>query len=109
MAASTIAGRPFQTALTLGQIFLPTRSLPGPCSTTAPIASNISIEEGQRIDVKTAYVDTASSLQRWFSPEVEIRPDVTTRRSMQMRRKGSSSLQIVPNRNFVRYGPPGAA
>jgi hypothetical protein len=66
-------------------------------------------EEGQRTDVKTAYIETASSLQRGFSPEVEIRPEVTTRRSMQMHRKGSSSLQIVPNRNFVRYGPPGAA
>ena len=66
-------------------------------------------EEGQRTDVKTTYIETASNLQRWFSPEVEIRPEVTTRRSMQMRRKGSSSLQIVPNRNFVRYGPPDAA
>ena len=66
-------------------------------------------EQGHRTDVKTACIETASSLQRWFSPEVEIRPEVTTRRSMQMHRKGSSSLQIVPNRNFVRYGPPGAA
>jgi hypothetical protein len=46
MAASTIAGRPFQTALTLGQIFLPTRTIPRPSSTTAPIASNISTREG---------------------------------------------------------------
>ena len=46
MAASTIAGRPFQTALTLGQIFLPTRTIPRRSSTTAPIASNISTREG---------------------------------------------------------------
>jgi hypothetical protein len=35
-------------------------------------------EEGQRTDVKTAYIET-SSLYRWFSPEVEIRPGATTR------------------------------
>jgi len=35
-------------------------------------------EEGRRTDVKTAYIETASSLQRGFSPEVQIRPEVTT-------------------------------
>ena len=93
MAASTIAGRPHT----------PTKL------DNSSYRVEYFDEGGRRTDVKTAYIETASSLQRWFSPEVEIRPGVTTRRSMQMRRKGSSSLQIVPNRNFVRYGPPDAA
>ena len=93
MAASTIAGRPHT----------PTKL------DNSSYRVEYFDEGGQRTDVKTAYIETASSLQRWFSAEVEIRPGVTTRRSMQMHRKGSSSFQIVPNRNFVRYGCRDAA
>jgi hypothetical protein len=38
--------------------------------------------EGQRTKTETRYVDFGIGSQRWFSPQVEIRPQVTYYRSL---------------------------
>ena len=62
-------------------------------------------EQGQRTGTKTRYVETGIGWQHWFSPQIEIRPEVTYYRSLDANAfNGNSNLGIAPNKNFALIG-----
>ena len=57
--------------------------------------------EGQRTGTKTRYVEAAVGLQHWFSPQIELRPEIAYYRSLDARAfDGNSNLGIAPDRNY---------
>jgi len=61
--------------------------------------------EGQRTGVKTAYLETGIGWQHWFSPQIEIRPEVSFYRSLNaMAFNGNANLGIAPNKNTALVG-----
>jgi hypothetical protein len=62
-------------------------------------------KEGQRTGVKTRYVETGIGWQHWFSPQIEIRPEVSYYKSLDANAfNGNSNLGIAPNKNFALIG-----
>jgi Putative beta-barrel porin-2, OmpL-like. bbp2 len=62
-------------------------------------------KQGQRTGVKTRYVETGIGWQHWFSPQIEIRPEVSYYRSLDANAfNGNSNLGIAPNKNFALIG-----
>jgi Putative beta-barrel porin-2, OmpL-like. bbp2 len=58
--------------------------------------------EGQRTGVKTRYVDFGIGWQHWFSPQVEIRPEVTYYRSLDAPAfNGNVNEGIAPTKNYA--------
>ncbi len=56
---------------------------------------------GQRTGVATSYAEWAIGWQHWFSPQIEVRPEVTYYRSFQANAfNGNSNLGIAPNKNW---------
>jgi hypothetical protein len=63
--------------------------------------------EGQRTTVKTRYVDFGIGWQHWFSPQVEIRPEVTYYRSLDAPAfNGNFDVTpiIAPTKNYALVG-----
>jgi hypothetical protein len=61
--------------------------------------------QGQRTGIKTRYVETGIGWQHWFSPQIEIRPEVSYYRSLDaFAFNGNSNLGILPNKNFAIIG-----
>ena len=68
-------------------------------------AEFVNDEQGQRTGTKTRYVETGIGWQHWFSPQIEIRPEVSYYRSLDADAfNGNSNLGIAPNRNFAIIG-----
>jgi hypothetical protein len=62
-------------------------------------------KEGQRTGVKTRYVETGIGWQHWFSPQIEIRPEVSYYRSLDANAfNGNANFGIAPNKNFAIIG-----
>jgi Putative beta-barrel porin-2, OmpL-like. bbp2 len=62
-------------------------------------------KEGQRTGTKTRYVETGIGWQHWFSPQIEIRPEVSFYRSLDaMAFNGNANLGIAPNKNTALIG-----
>ena len=62
-------------------------------------------QQGQRTGVKTAYLETGIGWQHWFSPQIEIRPEVSYYKSLNANAfNGNSNLGIAPNKNFALIG-----
>jgi hypothetical protein len=62
-------------------------------------------QQGQRTGVKTRYVETGIGWQHWFSPQIEIRPEVTYYRSLDANAfNGNANLGIAPNKNYAIVG-----
>jgi hypothetical protein len=58
--------------------------------------------EGQRTDVVTNYIDTALGWQHWFSPQVEVRPEIAYYRSLNANAfNGNANAGIPPSRNWA--------
>ncbi|HML08761.1 MAG TPA: outer membrane beta-barrel protein [Xanthobacteraceae bacterium] len=58
--------------------------------------------QGQRTGVATAYADVALSWQHWFSPQVEIRPEIGYYRSLnQPAFNGNAAAGISPTRDWA--------
>ena len=56
--------------------------------------------EGQRTGVKTRYFETGIGWQHWFSPQIEVRPEVTFYRSFDAPAfNGNNETGAPPNRN----------
>jgi hypothetical protein len=56
-------------------------------------------EEGQRTGVRTKYVETGIGWQHWFSPQVEIRPEVSYYRALDADAfNGNPTKGIAPNK-----------
>jgi hypothetical protein len=61
--------------------------------------------EGQRTGTKTRYVELGFGWQHWFSPQIEIRPEVSYYKSLDaFAFNGNSNLGIAPNKNFAVIG-----
>jgi Putative beta-barrel porin-2, OmpL-like. bbp2 len=61
--------------------------------------------EGQRTGTKTAYVETGIGWQHWFSPQIEIRPEVSFYKSLNANAfNGNSNLGIAPNKSTAVIG-----
>ncbi len=61
--------------------------------------------EGQRTGVKTAYLETGIGWQHWFSPQIEIRPEVSFYRSLNAPAfNGNANLGIAPNKSTALVG-----
>jgi hypothetical protein len=61
--------------------------------------------EGQRTGTKTAYFETGIGWQHWFSPQIEIRPEVSFYKSLNgFAFNGNSNLGIAPNKNTALIG-----
>lgn len=57
-------------------------------------------EEGQRTGVATRYYDIALGIQHWFSPQIEMRPEVAYYRSIDGAAfNGNAALGIAPDKN----------
>jgi Putative beta-barrel porin-2, OmpL-like. bbp2 len=62
-------------------------------------------QQGQRTGTKTAYIETGIGWQHWFSPQIEIRPEVSYYKSLNANAfNGNSNLGIAPNKNFALIG-----
>ena len=60
---------------------------------------------GQRTGVPTAYADVALSWQHWFSPQIEIRPEVGYYRSLNNAAfNGNAAAGIAPTRDWAVIG-----
>jgi hypothetical protein len=61
--------------------------------------------EGQRTGTKTAYFETGIGWQHWFSPQIELRPEVSYYKSLNgFAFNGNSNLGIAPNKNTALIG-----
>jgi hypothetical protein len=61
--------------------------------------------QGQRTGTKTAYFETGIGWQHWFSPQIEIRPEVTYYKSLNgFAFNGNSNLGIPATRNYALVG-----
>jgi Putative beta-barrel porin-2, OmpL-like. bbp2 len=61
--------------------------------------------EGQRTGTKTAYFETGIGWQHWFSPQIEIRPEVSYYKSLDaFAFNGNPNLGIPANKNFAIIG-----
>jgi hypothetical protein len=62
-------------------------------------------QQGQRTGVKTRYFETGIGWQHWFSPQIEIRPEVSFYKSLDANAfNGNSNLGIAPNKNTALIG-----
>jgi Putative beta-barrel porin-2, OmpL-like. bbp2 len=62
-------------------------------------------DQGQRTGTKTAYVETGIGWQHWFSPQIEIRPEVSYYRSLNANAfNGNANLGIPANKDFALIG-----
>jgi hypothetical protein len=61
--------------------------------------------EGQRTGVKTNYVASGLGWQHWFSPQIEIRPEIAFYRSLNgFAFNGNSNFGIAPNKSTALIG-----
>jgi hypothetical protein len=57
-------------------------------------------EQGQRTGVKTHYVDLGLGWQHWFSPQIEVRPEIAYYRSLDAPAfNGNANAGIAPNKS----------
>jgi len=58
--------------------------------------------QGQRTGTATRYIETGIGWQHWFSPQIEIRPEVSYYRSLDANAfNGNANLGIPANKNFA--------
>ena len=62
-------------------------------------------KQGQRTGTKTAYFETGIGWQHWFSPQIEIRPEVSFYKSLDANAfNGNSNLGIPANKSIALIG-----
>jgi hypothetical protein len=62
-------------------------------------------KQGQRTGTRTRYVETGIGWQHWFSPQIEIRPEVSFYRSLDANAfNGNANLGIPANKNTALIG-----
>jgi hypothetical protein len=78
---------------------------PGPLDNISYRLEYFDDMEGQRTGVKTAYLETGIGWQHWFSPQIEIRPEVSYYKSLNgLAFNGNSNLGILPNKSTALIG-----
>jgi hypothetical protein len=62
-------------------------------------------KQGQRTGIKTRYVETGIGWQHWFSPQIEIRPEVSFYKALDAPAfNGNANLGIAPNKTTAIIG-----
>jgi hypothetical protein len=62
-------------------------------------------EQGQRTSVATRYAEVGLGWQHWFSPQIEIRPEVSFYRSLNAPAfNGNANFGIAPNKSNALIG-----
>lgn len=62
-------------------------------------------KEGQRTGVRTRYLETGIGWQHWFSPQIEIRPEVSYYKAIDnFAFNGNPNFGILPNRKYAIIG-----
>ena len=62
-------------------------------------------EEGQRTGTKTRYIETGIGLQHWFSPQLELRPEVSYYRALDRAAfNGNAAKGIAPDKKGAVIG-----
>jgi Putative beta-barrel porin-2, OmpL-like. bbp2 len=62
-------------------------------------------QQGQRTGVKTRYIETGLGWQHWFSPQIEIRPEVSYYRALDAAAfNGNANLGIAPTKKDALIG-----
>jgi hypothetical protein len=62
-------------------------------------------KQGQRTGTKTRYIETTIGWQHWFSPQIEIRPEVSCYRSTDaFAFNGNANFGIPANKNYPIIG-----
>jgi hypothetical protein len=78
---------------------------PDPLDNISYRAEFVDDKEGQRTGVKTRYIETGIGWQHWFSPQIEIRPEVSYYKSLDgFAFNGNANMGIAPNKNFAIIG-----
>jgi hypothetical protein len=61
--------------------------------------------QGQRTGTKTRFIETGIGYQHWFSPQIEVRPEVSYYRSLDaFAFNGNANMGIPANRNYAIIG-----
>jgi hypothetical protein len=61
--------------------------------------------QGQRTGVATNYADVGFSWQHWFSPQIEVRPEIAYYKSLNAAAfNGDANAGVAPNRNYEVIG-----
>jgi hypothetical protein len=58
-------------------------------------------QQGQRTGTKTRYSDFGLGWQHWFSPQVEIRPELTYYRSWNAPAFNARPTPVPPNKSYM--------
>jgi Putative beta-barrel porin-2, OmpL-like. bbp2 len=62
-------------------------------------------KEGQRTGIKTRYIETGIGWQHWFSPQIEIRPEVSYYKALDnFAFNGNPNLLIAPTKKYAIIG-----
>jgi Putative beta-barrel porin-2, OmpL-like. bbp2 len=78
---------------------------PNPLNNISYRAEFVDDYQGQRTGTKTRYIETGIGWQHWFSPQIEIRPEVSYYKSLDgFAFNGNANLGIAPNRNYAIIG-----
>jgi hypothetical protein len=78
---------------------------PGPLDNIAFRAEFVDDYQGQRTGTKTRYIETGIGYQHWFSPQIEVRPEVSYYRALDaFAFNGNSNLGIPNTRKYAIIG-----
>jgi Putative beta-barrel porin-2, OmpL-like. bbp2 len=78
---------------------------PNPLNNISYRAEFVDDKQGQRTGTKTRYFETGIGWQHWFSPQIEIRPEVSYYKSLDgFAFNGNANMGIAPNRNYAIIG-----
>jgi hypothetical protein len=78
---------------------------PNPLNNISYRAEFVDDYQGQRTGTASRYIETGIGWQHWFSPQIEIRPEVSYYKSLDgFAFNGNANLGIAPNRNYAIIG-----
>jgi hypothetical protein len=78
---------------------------PDPLDNISYRAEFVDDKEGQRTGIKTRYIETGIGWQHWFSPQIEIRPEVSYYQALDaFAFNGNPNLGIAPTKKYAIIG-----
>jgi hypothetical protein len=78
---------------------------PGPLDNISYRAEFVDDYQGQRTGTKTRYIETGIGWQHWFSPQIEIRPEISYYKALDaFAFNGNPNLGIPNNREYAIIG-----
>src|SRR5450631_2388496 len=78
---------------------------PGPLDNISYRIEFVDDYQGQRTGTKTRYIETGIGWQHWFSPQIEMRPEVSYYKAMDaFAFNGNANMGIAANRKYAIIG-----